>query len=405
MTVTYLATSGPSDLVQWLQYRQNGGATNLPALNSSGCTALDIHRLTRIPSAGYIHQVHGCLSNYTPKTPESPPQIQHFTNPQYILLVRHGESEGNCDKQVNRFTSNHKVALTAKGHEQALEAGKVFNEFLSQKCFDDAKTNGCTNNPRSILFYTSPYLRARQTCNNIIKGITAPDVTHKVYEEPRMREQDFGNFQSTPEEMEQIWEERAHYGHFFYRIPHGESAADVYDRIASFNESLFRQFQQPDFPNILVLVTHGIWARVFLMKWFRWSYEEFESLKNIPHCQYIIMKKEEESGRFRLKTPLLTWDDLPEDEIDAEIRKEFADEVSFNSKNKLLNPGDMDVESIIEAQKEAIKSNRGKNKELKEKFGRAKVGLERFSLNDQSEANSTEDLGRVPSERCELMRN
>jgi len=117
------------------------------------------------------------------------------------------------------------------------------------------------------------------------------------------------------------------------------------------------------------------------------------------------MKKEEESGRFRLKTPLLTWDDLPEDEIDAEIRKEFADEVSFNSKNKLLNPGDMDVESIIEAQKEAIKSNRGKNKELKEKFGRAKVGLERFSLNDQSEANSTEDLGRVPSERCELMRN
>lgn len=35
-----------------------------------------------------------------------------------------------------------------------------------------------------------------------------------------MREQDFGNFQKSKEEMEQIWEERAHYGHFFieYRM-------------------------------------------------------------------------------------------------------------------------------------------------------------------------------------------
>ena len=94
-----------------------------------------------------------------------------------------------------------------------------------------------------------------------------------------MREQDFGNFQPSLDEMELIWKERAQYGHFFYRIPHGESAADVYDRVASFMESLFRQFRSDDFPNILVLVSHGIWSRVFIMKWFKWSYEEFESLK------------------------------------------------------------------------------------------------------------------------------
>lgn len=258
------------------------------------------------------------------------------------------------------------------------------------------------------MFYTSPYLRARQTCNNIVEGIKDLDgVEYNIHEEPRMREQDFGNFQSTPEEMEEIWEERAHYGHFFYRIPHGESAADVYDRIASFNETLFRQFEQDDFPNILVLVTHGIWARVFLMKWFRWNYEEFESLRNIPHCQYLIMKQDPANGKYNLKTPLQTWDDLPEEEIDDEVKREFGDEVCFNSKNKLENPRDLDINSIIKAQRDAIKSTRIKDRELKQQFDDLRQHKlkqnngyteysdklkTRFKLDNQSADNSTDEL-------------
>lgn len=315
---------------------------------------------------------------------------------QYILLVRHGESEGNCDKEVNRFTPNHKVPLTNRGHDQATNAGEVLKLFLTQKCFDNGKKSP------SILFYTSPYLRARQTCNGIISGIKdIPGITYKTHEEPRLREQDFGNFQSTPEEMEEIWQERAHYGHFFYRIPHGESAADVYDRVALFNETLFRQFQQEDFPELLVLVTHGIWARVFLMKWFRWSYEEFESLRNIPHCQYLIMKKEEETGKFSLKTPLMTWDDLPDDEVDEEVKREFGEEVNFNSKNKLNNPRDLDINSIIQAQRDAIRQQRSKDKLIKEmynkKFGtlaKDQVGSERFTTENQSISNSLEDFNK-----------
>lgn len=333
-----------------------------------------------------------------------------MAKPKYILLVRHGESEGNCDKSVNRYTPNHRVALTAQGHYQASQAGQVLKEFLNQEFLDEVCKDASNPNPRSLLFYTSPYLRARQTCNNIVEGIKDVEgVSYDICEEPRMREQDFGNFQSTPEEMELVWEERAHYGHFFYRIPHGESAADVYDRIASFNESLFRQFQQDDFPNILVLVTHGIWARVFLMKWFRWSYEEFESLRNIPHCQYLIMKKKEDNGKYCLKTPLKTWDDLPDSDIDEEVEKEFGDEVSFNSKNKLEHPGDLDISSIIKAQKEAIRSTRSKDRSLKRQFDKLKTELtshdgytdynhklkSRFKQDNQSLTNSVENLAET----------
>ncbi|GBL50460.1 hypothetical protein ACI3LY_001797 [Candidozyma auris] len=307
--------------------------------------------------------------------------------PKYILLVRHGESEGNCDKSVNRHTPNHKICLTSQGHEQARRAGLVLREFLEQFGEKDGV------NARSVLFYTSPYLRARQTCHDIIEGIKDLEgVQYQVKEEARMREQDFGNFQSTPEEMEKIWAQRAHYGHFFFRIPHGESAADVYDRIASFNETLFRQFHQDKFPNVLVLVTHGIWARVFLMKWFRWSYEDFESLRNIPHCHFLIMKQQK-TGRYLLKTPLKTWDDLRDSDVEEEISKEFTQEVNFNSMNKLDNPDDMDIHSIIRAQVEAIEENRHKDRQIRENYKNTLVN--KLSQADQSLQNSTEDVSNV----------
>lgn len=65
-----------------------------------------------------------------------------------------------------------------------------------------------------------------------------------------------------------MWQERADYGHFFYRIPDGESAADAYDRVSGFNESLWRSFGDENFPSVCVLVTHGLMSRVFLMKWY-----------------------------------------------------------------------------------------------------------------------------------------
>lgn len=297
-------------------------------------------------------------------------------------MVRHGESEGNCDKSVNRHTPNHKVCLTQQGHDQAKHAGEVLREFVSKLSNDgDAlhplDPSGAESislserdthlKPRSVYFYTSPYQRARQTCVNIIDGIKdIPGVEYTVSEEARMREQDFGNFQSSGEETAKIWEQRAHYGHFFYRIPHGESAADVYDRVTSFNESLYRKFEDESFPNVLVLVTHGIWARVFLMKWFRWSYEEFESLRNIPHCQFLVMKLGP-SGRYSLKTPLRKWDDLPDSDVEEEVDKEFRQEVEFNSKSK-VNPEDLDIDSILRAQRDAIKENRMKDRELKQVY-------------------------------------
>ena len=59
-----------------------------------------------------------------------------------------------------------------------------------------------------------------------------------------------------------MWQERADYGHFFYRIPNGESAADAYDRVSGFNESLWRQFGEDDCASVCVL---GVFPTTFYL--------------------------------------------------------------------------------------------------------------------------------------------
>lgn len=113
--------------------------------------------------------------------------------------------------------------------------------------------------------------------------------------------------------MAEMWQERAAYGHFFYRIPSGESAADAYDRVSGFNESLWRGFGEEGFASVCVLVTHGLMTRVFLMKWYHYSVEYFEDLRNVEHCEFVVMKLEtegDEQGRYILENKLRTWSEL-----------------------------------------------------------------------------------------------
>lgn len=107
-----------------------------------------------------------------------------------------------------------------------------------------------------------------------------------------------------------MWQERADYGHFFYRIPNGESAADAYDRISGFNESLWRQFGEDGFASVCVLVTHGLMTRVFLMKWYHLSVEYFEDLRNVNHCEFVVLKLNEQGGKYELMNQLRTWSEL-----------------------------------------------------------------------------------------------
>jgi len=131
-----------------------------------------------------------------------------------IVIIRHAQSEGNKNRSIHQTVPDHRVKLTAEGHAQALEAGKRLRSLLKPE--------------DSVRFYTSPYTRTRETTQGILQSLTSDDPDPSpfprrkiaVFEEPRLREQDFGNFQPCSAAMERMWQERADYGHFV-SSPHG----------------------------------------------------------------------------------------------------------------------------------------------------------------------------------------
>jgi broad specificity phosphatase PhoE len=205
--------------------------------------------------------------------------------PQRIILIRHGKSQGNADKSHYQSVPDYALNLTAEGIEQARQAGREIKNIVASE---------------SLYVYLSPYYRTRQTYE-YIKESVAENVI-KAIEDPRIREQDWGHLRS-PDVNAEIIKEREHFGTFYYRIPDGESGADVFDRVSTFLETLHRDFNKPDYPQNVLIVTHGMTLRLFLMRWFHWKVEEFENLRN-PHNAQIVIMQQEADKRYSLVSEL-----------------------------------------------------------------------------------------------------
>ena len=203
--------------------------------------------------------------------------------PNRIILIRHGESEGNADKNIYARKPDYALRLTDPGKQQARKAGQALRELIGSE---------------SIGYYVSPHFRTRDTFQELVKAFEELPLIER--EEPRIREQEWGHFRSLAEGAA-VDRERDAYGTFHYRIPDGESAADVYDRVSDFFGTLFRDFKKDEFPQNIVIVTHGMTARLFLMRWFHWTVEKFESLPNPSNCGMYILERTD-SDKYTLLT-------------------------------------------------------------------------------------------------------
>lgn len=206
--------------------------------------------------------------------------------PKRIILIRHGESESNADRNQRATVPDYAVNLTHRGQEQARQAGQQIRAIIGAE---------------TLYVYMSPYYRTRQTWQCIEESVR-PNVV-RALEDPRLREQDWGHLRH-PDEGEEIAKKRKSFSTFYYRIPDGESGADVYDRLSTYLETLYRDFEKPDYAQNVLIVTHGFALRLFLMRWFHWSIEEFENLRNPKNCQVVVMEQES-GGRYKLVTELV----------------------------------------------------------------------------------------------------
>lgn len=206
--------------------------------------------------------------------------------------MRHGESLGNVDENTYVTTPDWRIPLTERGNEQAAAAGKRLASLLG---------------PRETAFiYNSPYVRTQQTTDHLVEQIDAGSDEgwdRRVLarrEDPRISEQQFGNYQDY-DEVQRAKKERANFGRFFYRFPDGEAGLDVFNRVTGFISTLFRdsrarQQNGQDMANVnVIIVTHGLTLRLLIMRWFHLSVEDFERMWNPDNAFLAVMERKTSS--------------------------------------------------------------------------------------------------------------
>jgi len=145
-----------------------------------------------------------------------------------LVLVRHGESEGNRDRV---FTLTPEVPITARGADQARASGRVIRERY-----------------RPAHLVSSPFLRARQTA-----AIVAETLGHarEIEIVPDLRERSYGALAGAPGDTPRPDLDPARY--WEWCPPGGESLDEVARRVGAALDALVQAWPSDD----VVVVSHG----------------------------------------------------------------------------------------------------------------------------------------------------
>ncbi|KAL8518158.1 hypothetical protein ACS0TY_009494 [Phlomoides rotata] len=189
--------------------------------------------------------------------------------PKRIILVRHGESEGNEDETVLEHVPNHKLKLSKLGRHQAQMTGSKIRETVS------------VDENWKVLFYVSPTSRTRETLKEMMNAYPKEKVVG-VREECRLREQHYGMLQDEERRME-IKRCRVRYGKFFYVPTFLEGGLWKDMESNNFNTG-------PSDELNLIIITHGLTMNLFLMKWFNWTVDQIEALKSPGNCECWVLQ-------------------------------------------------------------------------------------------------------------------
>jgi 2,3-bisphosphoglycerate-dependent phosphoglycerate mutase len=211
-----------------------------------------------------------------------------------IYLIRHGESEANLNKMLNRTTADHAVPLSSRGQEQSLEVGGFLGQMLREKGIPIERCAA----------YVSPYRRTRETWKGARQGLGESGQGIRSVESILLRELEFGLFDGVPDEdlPVEFPLEYAHYeksrqfgGEFYARMPGGESRCDVATRVHQFFGTLHRDHERHGVEHAYIF-THGVTERAFVMMWLGLPPEWIEREKNPKNCSVRLIQGQTDLG-------------------------------------------------------------------------------------------------------------
>lgn len=170
----------------------------------------------------------------------------------HVYFVRHGQTFWNVENKICGATD---IALTPKGHEQAIKTGH------------NIKESGIVAD--EILY--SPLVRAKETALHIseITGIPAR-------EEARLKEQSFGRFEGTPRDGQEF---KLAKSNFIDSYDGGESMLQLAQRIYNLLDDLKAEAGEKTY----ILVAHNGIARMINSYFCDMTNEEYGSF-GVENC-------------------------------------------------------------------------------------------------------------------------
>ncbi len=167
----------------------------------------------------------------------------------YLVLLRHGQSEWNL---ANRFTGFTDVELTDEGREEAVNAGKLLKDADIE--FDQV--------------FTSTLKRANDTAELALKEAGREDLFQNMIYHDDLRERDYGDLTglNKDETREKYGDEQVHIWRRSYDIPPpgGECLQDVVEkRVRPYYEAHIKPMLDEG-KNIL-MAAHGNSLRAMLI--------------------------------------------------------------------------------------------------------------------------------------------
>lgn len=206
-----------------------------------------------------------------------------------VVLVRHARSTANDDPSVYLTTPDHAIPLVRPADDPAaLTAGDALR--------------GLGLDPGLVCSWYSPYLRCKQT-QALVLARAFGDAAGLVRcrESFLLREQEFGDWDSLTDEQIATTDPARHarlqrmtdaLGRFYFRYPHGESRADVVERMTLFLGKLHRSRYA-----FHVVFLHGVTQRAFRMAWMNLPVEWFETEPNPTNASVLRITRETD-GRW-----------------------------------------------------------------------------------------------------------
>lgn len=215
---------------------------------------------------------------------------------QKIYIVRHGESEGNANKDVYGLVPTELIKLTDLGIAQSKDIGASLSSKIDVN---------------STTFFVSTFLRAQQTYDNMLSKFdddSAKVVADRKIDSDQIVEVNSYSHPSYERFME-LKKDLSSQEFYYFKHPEGENCEEAYDRLSKFMDQTIDAYEKDrSLGDSAVLVMHGLSISLLIKYLLKFDIEGYRSLHYPVNCECLHFYLDD-SGNFK------TDDKLPSSKL------------------------------------------------------------------------------------------